>query len=50
MVTDMNMLENIEIFKKMNAVLLKREKFPKKWTPFIAEYFIHYENRNARRK
>ena len=43
-------IANIEKFKRMNLVLIKRGKYPKEWTPYIAEYYLNYEPQNMKQK
>ena len=45
----MNM-NNIEKFKRINTILIKRGKCPKNWTPYIAEYYLHFEVKDPKEK
>ena len=43
-------MANIEKFKRINTILIKRGKFPKQWTPYIVEYYLQFEAKDNKQK
>ena len=43
-------MANIEKFKRINIILIKRGKFPKNWAPYLAEYYLQFEAKDNKQK